>query len=138
MSKEQDYSKLIAEIIKKKFPFEQAKLKMYHIDDRYYRIPSLIFRLKETDKYNEIKVCIERFSGNLKWTLYRYKYSRKDNYVIGPLILYEIERDYLGNEQINDVKDVLSKDDYQQYCEKAIEDIPLLAKHMQNYFGIDL
>jgi len=74
---------------------------------------------------------------SLKWTLYKYMYSRKDNYIIGPVILYELERDFLGNEQIHDVKEVLSESDYQTYCDKALDDIPKLANLIRGCYKND-
>lgn len=130
----QDYPELLAQILEKKFPFEQAKLNMYHSDDIYYRIPSLIFRLKDINKYTEIEACIDCFKGILKWKLYRYMYSRKDNYVIAPYKLYEIERNF--NEDIQNEKDMIPKDEYELICRNAIKDIPNLAEHIQIYFNI--
>lgn len=135
MDKNQDNSILIAEIIRKKFPFEQAKFNMYLDHDIYHRIPSLIFRLQDTSQYSEIKTCIESFNGILKWTLYRYEFSRKENYVIAPLILYEIEKKY--SKDVTDEKEIIPKNKHEAICENAIKDIPCLAKHIQKYFNIN-
>lgn len=137
MDKNKDYSVLIAQTLNRNFSFEQAKLKMYHDDDIYYRIPRLVFRLKEKNSYGEIKKCIESFDGILKWTLYRYEFSRLDNHVIAPSILYELERNYFKTEQKIDEKEILPIDEYKSICEKAIEDIPKLAEHIQKYFNIE-
>lgn len=136
MDNNQDYSKLIAQILRKKFPFEQAKLNMYLDNDIYNRIPNLIFRLQETSKYSEIKACIESFHGILQWTLYKYEFSRKDNYVIAPLILYEIEKNYINKAQNTNEREVIPEDDYESICKNAIKDIPKLAEHIQIYFNI--
>jgi len=66
--------------------------------------------------------------------LYRYEFSRKDNYIIAPLILYEIERNY--SENVQNEKKIIPKDEYESICENAIRDIPKLAEYIQKYFNI--
>lgn len=134
----QDNSLLIAQTLTKYFPIEQARLSMYHVDDIYYRIPCLVFRLQGHNNgtsYNDIKVCIDSFIGNIKWTIYKYRFSRKDNYVLAPYILYQIE-EKMYTERIRNlnINDLIQIDEFRDICEKAIEDIPKLAEYINNFF----
>ena len=138
MDNKQNYSLLIANVLTKRFSFDFARLSMYHHDDIYFRIPRLIFRLKSVDinKYGEIKDCVETFNGNLKWTLYKSLFSRKNNYIIAPFIVYEIERDHFLKGTSIEEEEIISTNDYKNICDKAIEDIPNLADHIIKYFKI--
>jgi len=101
----------------------------------------LIFRLKEnTDKskYSEIKLCIDSYNGNLNWTLYKYMFSRKDNYVIAPFVVYEAERDCSDKGQMLYEKEMFSSEKYKFICEKAIEDIPDLIDKNKRGTGLGL
>lgn len=136
MEDRKDHSLLIFKTLQKHFCFEQARCEMYVAQDIYYEIPRLVFRLKEDDneKYTEIKDCIERFNGNLKWTVYRSPYSRKGNHILGPNILFETELQ-LSQKQIPiKVEDFIPREVAKYTCERAIEDIPRLAEHIHTCF----
>lgn len=129
----EDSSTIVAGKIQERYPLEWAKYTMYHDDNKYNMIPRLYFRLEDSTKYDELKECIEMFSGTLNWTLYRYAFSRKDNHVIAPKILFDIKSDQLEKDVHIAEKDIFTDEQYKKICDEAIGDIPKLAEHIKNW-----
>jgi len=61
---------LISYYLAENFEMEQMRFNMYHPDNVYHEIPTLIFRFSKVygdGIYDEFKNCIEKFKGNLEW-----------------------------------------------------------------------
>jgi hypothetical protein len=71
----EDPSTIVAQKMKERYPIEWAKLSMYYDDNKYNMIPRLYFRLEDSKKYDELKECIEKFSGLLNWTFIDMHFS---------------------------------------------------------------
>jgi len=128
---------IVGSIIRNLFHIEQAKYKMYHVDDIYYSIPRFTFRLKGDSSdldYTKIRECIDSFSGRTKWILYKCSMSKKGNYSLAPICVYDIDREYYSRGILVNEKDFFSEEEYKKICEHAIYDIPNLAEHLIKTF----
>lgn len=132
------YEKIIGMYFKEVLPLAQCRYNMYYTEDIYYRIPQLVYRLsndiENQEIYNIIKKCIESFEGNLKWTEFESLYNKKVfNHSIAPLSLYNMQKEnFIVNKCLSE-KEYFGEERYQLLCEKAIEDIPALYKHIKIY-----
>ena len=134
---DQNEEKIIGKIIHKKLSIEWMRYNMFSLNNIYKNIPILVFRVSGSEKNDQVKKlesCVASFEGKSSWKVFRDPLSRKGNYLLTIATVEKIrkvchekgiiynERDYLGNER------------YKLYCEQAIQDIPLLAKHIERYF----
>lgn len=126
--------KCIGNILYAKLPIEWMKFNMYIEADKYRNIPMLVFRLQEScPKYmlDNLKKSIENFEGILNWKLFKDPLSRKGNYLLTVSALEDMHRKcYIGQIQYNQ-KDYFGVEKYKKYCDCAIYDIPMLAKHIE-------
>ena len=116
-----------------KLPIEWMRFNMYHEAEKYRNIPMLIFRMQKAcpvDLIERLKECIDNFEGNVKWRMFKHPFSRNENYLITISELEDLYRKcYEGQIQYNQ-NDYFGIENYKKYCEYAIQDIPMLAKHI--------
>lgn len=123
----------IGKIIYSKLPIEWMRYNMYIEDDRYRNIPMLVFRVKESCPENlvdTLKECIDNFEGKISWKVFKNPMTRKGNYLLS---ISELEDLYMQSysEQIQyNQKDFFGAERYKKFCDDAILDIPMLAKHI--------
>lgn len=102
------------------------------------QIPSLYFSLNDdenTERHNQIiKDAVDSFEGNLQWRFGK-SYPSRINYEIIPKDTrdridqhYERTNEYLG------YKKIASEEEFNIITEQAIEDIPNLSIHLENFF----
>ena len=126
--------RLVAYILESKISLEWIRYNMYDSDDIYRNIPILVFRFDETcnesisERLNKV---ITSFSGIEKWCIFRHPVTRKETYILS----IEQWRDILftRDKMLLEKKIELFKksDEYRKCCKGAIEDIPLLAKYIE-------
>lgn len=132
-------SKCVAMIIQNKIPIEWMKFNMYIEEDIYRNIPMLVFRVDEICPENlieKLKGCVEHFSGILDWKIFKDPLSRRGNYLLTISELEIMHEAYNKGEIEYDQKKYFGIEKYKKYCECAIKDIPLLAKHIDENFKI--
>lgn len=131
---EESKEKCIGKIIHNRMPIEWMRFNMYIETNVYRNIPILVFRIKETcpeELVGKLEICIEDFKGKKNWKLFKDPLSRKGNYLISIAELEEMRKQcYLGIITYNE-KDYFGIEEFKKHCEDAIEDIPLLAKHIE-------
>lgn len=127
----------IGEIIHSKLPIEWMRYNMYIEDDRYRNIPILVFRVQESCPENlvdTLKKCIDNFEGKICWKVFKKPMARKTNYLLS---ISELEdfymQSYLEQIQCNQI-DYFGAERYKKFCDDAIVDIPMLAKHIAETF----
>ncbi|MDA1477497.1 hypothetical protein [Bacillus changyiensis] len=129
---------ILADYFKENFPIKQMRHGMYDEEDIYYQIPKLVFRFEENadqKNYVELKKCIESFKGNLEWTLFQSFIAKKvKNYVIAPKKIFEMQKQLFEQNRRSTEKDYFTEEEYRFLCEKGIEDIPDLTKHIKSVF----
>ncbi len=123
----------IGKIVHSKLPIEWMRYNMYIEDDKYRNIPMLVFRVQESCPENlvdNLKDCIDNFNGKLNWKVFKDPLSRKGNYLITISELEDLYNQcYAGQTQYNQI-DFFGTEKYRKYCDCAIYDIPMLAKHI--------
>lgn len=130
---EEKNEKCIGKLICSRIPVEWMRFNMYIEDDRYRNIPMLVFRVQDNCSQNiidSLKKSVDTFKGNLNWKLFKHPLSRKGNYLI---TISELEELYIRcyAEQIPFSQvDFWGEELYKKYCDDAIQDIPMLAKHI--------
>lgn len=115
-----------------------SRASMWSKVDRYAHVPVFRFRLKnhenKDDIYDGIKGSIASFKGNFSWTMSKHD-SPKSLFIIAPSIyiakLLKDKRIYSKEDFLNE----MSLQDYENMVDKAIEDVPLLASHINKFFG---
>lgn len=123
----------IGKIIYSKLPIEWMRYNMYIEDDRYRNIPMLVFRVQESCSENivdALKECIDNFEGKISWKVFKNPMTRKGNYLLS---ISELENLYMQSysEQIQyNQKEFFGAERYKKFCDDAILDIPMLAKHI--------
>ncbi len=115
-------------------PIEWMRYNMYIEDDRYRNIPMLVFRVQDSCPENiidSLKKCVDAFKGNLNWKMFKDPLSRKGNYLITISELEVLHRECCaGRVQYNQI-DFWGAEKYKKYCDDAIQDIPMLEKHIE-------
>lgn len=121
--------KLFAYTLAKIKPFKQARRSSYLETDLYNDPPAFVWRFCDNPVliYERLKRCVISFSGNLKWTMYKFTL----NYTIEPLKIYELRE----SEGINNLYAVL-KFHHKDLPYKAIEDIKPLCDHIEEEFSL--
>ena len=123
----------IGKIIHSKLPIEWMRYNMYTENDRYRNIPMLVFRVQESCPENlvdALKECIDNFEGKISWKVFKNPMTRKANYLLS---ISELEDLYMQSysEQIQYSQiDYFGAERYKKFCDDAILDIPMLAKHI--------
>ena len=123
----------IGKIIHAKLPIEWMRYNMYTEDDRYRNIPMLVFRVQEScpeDLVDALKKCIDNFEGKISWKVFKNPLTRKDNYLLSISELKDLYmQSYSEQIQYNQI-DYFGAERYKKFCDDAILDIPMLAKHI--------
>lgn len=127
---------LLAYTIGKIQPFEWVKSNMYSIDCLQTYPPIFYWRFHNGDEkiYMQIQQCVSEYRGNHQWVMYKGSdigSPSKKNYTIEPMAFYEIHKTQ-GFVKLSEVMG----SGYEEVCLKAIEDIPSLCKHIEDYFKI--
>ena len=129
----ENQEKCIGRLIHSRIPIEWMRYNMYIEDDRYRNIPMLVFRVQDSCSSNiidSLKECVDTFKGNRKWKLFKDPLSRKGNYLITISELEVLHKECCeGRVQYNQ-RDFFGAEKYKEYCDDAIQDIPMLAKHI--------
>lgn len=97
---------LVGKIIHEKIPIEWMRYNMFLTNNKYKSIPMLVFRVQDScsnSLIEDLKKSVNDFNGKLRWKVFKNPLTRKDNF---------------GEER------------YKKYCDDAIQDIPMLAKHI--------
>lgn len=130
---EEDKEKCIGKLIHSRIPIEWMRYNMYIKEEKYRSIPMLVFRVQESCPENlicNLKECIDTFKGNLNWKMFKDSLSRKGNYLITISELEDLHREsHAGRIQYNQIE-FFGAEKYKQLCDDAIQDIPMLAKHI--------
>ena len=135
---EQNEEKVIANIIHSNLPIEWMRYNMFSSNNIYKYIPLLVFRLdtsNEDTKIEKLEKCVASFKGKSSWKVFRDPLSRKGNYLLTIAIVESIRKECVSKKKVYNEQDYLGKDRYKLCCERAIQDIPLLAKHIDEYFA---
>ena len=131
---EENKEKCIGKLIHSRIPIEWMRYNMYIEDDRYRNIPMLVFRVQDSCPENiidSLKKCVDAFKGNLNWKMFKDPLSRKGNYLITISELEVLHRECCaGRVQYNQI-DFWGAEKYKKYCDDAIQDIPMLEKHIE-------
>ena len=127
------YENIIGEILKDILPIEWMRFTMFHADDPYLYVPFLLFRVyEENEKFYEICDRVETFKGNVKWGIIRYPLKHHVNYILSieeMKVFHAQDRDnFLSQEEF------FGKEKFRELCDKAIDDIPLLAGYLREQF----
>ena len=135
---QQNEEKVIAEIIHSHLPIEWMRYNMFSSNNIYKNIPVLVFRLdtsNEDTKIEKLEKCVTDFKGKCSWKVFRNPMSRNGNYLLTITIVENIRKECRDKKKVYDERDYLGEDRYKLCCEQAIQDIPLLAKHINEYFS---
>ena len=125
------YETAIGELIFDKFPVEWMRFNMFNLDDIYYRIPMLVFRLKCRDgNLEKLQGIIDTYVGNEKWCVFNNPFSKKENYILSIEAIREMYIDGYGKGTLPNEKEYLGEEKYKALCEGAITDIPMLLNHI--------
>lgn len=79
---------------------------------------------------------MEDFNGKVKWKVFKDVLSRRGNYLLTISIMEEMHNEFVGKEENYNQKQYFGEEKFKLYCEQAVEDIPLLAKHIEKSFKI--
>ena len=135
---EQNEEKIVGKIIHHNLSVEWMRYNMFSSKNIYKNIPMLIFRLDTSNRAKEIddlQKCVSGFEGNDLWKVFRDPLSRKGNYLLTIAIVEKIREECRDKDIVYDEKNYLGEDKYKSCCEQAVEDIPLLARHINEYFS---
>ena len=124
---------LIGKIIHEKLPVEWMRYNMFLSNDKYRNIPMLVFRVQDSCPeilIEKLKSSVESFEGKLNWKVFQDPLSRMGNYLLTVSELEVLYKQCCVEQIQYDQKDYFGTDNYKIYCECAIQDIPMLAKHI--------
>ena len=123
----------IGKIIYSKLHIEWMRYNMYIESDKYRNIPMLVFRVQESCPENlvdTLKECIDSFEGKICWKLFENPMTRKTNYVLSISELEDLYKQSCSEQiQYNQI-DYFGAEKYKKFCDDAILEIPMLAKHI--------
>lgn len=134
---DQSEERIIGKIIHNNLPIEWMRYNMYSSNNIYKNIPILVFRINESDTWEQLiklKKCVSDFNGNNKWKVFKDPLSRKGNYLLTLACMEKIRKDCCEKDVIYNEQEYLGSDRYRFCCEQAVQDIPLLAKHIEKCF----
>lgn len=132
-----DYNKLdtnirLASILHNMLDIEWLKYSMFRLEDPYHEIPALYFRVKIENQniIDLLKDLLNKFSGNRRWCVFRYPFSRKNMFCIS----IEEYKDYCES-MFNSGEFIFAKEHfgekrYYELRESAIKDIDPLCNWM--------
>ena len=124
---------LVGKIIHERLPIEWMRYNMFLSNNKYKNIPMLVFRVQAScpdSMIEKLKNSVNNFEGKLNWIVFKDPLSKKGNYLLSISELEELYKQYnAGQTQYNQM-DFWGIDKYKDYCDCAIQDIPMLAKHI--------
>ncbi|THF74852.1 hypothetical protein [Cohnella fermenti] len=133
---EVEYPELMAYTIAKLGSFEWNRTSMYDPKNIFERPAGFYFRFhNQNEIYTELEDCINAFHGKLQWCIHVSADTRHKNYIIEPLKVHDAKLSDEFSESYN-LKGILG-DNYESFCEQAIEDIPFLCKHIEVWFELE-
>lgn len=110
-------------------PVEWIRFNMFKINDIYYTIPMLVFRLSYLDENMErLKVCVDSFKGREGWTIFKNPLSKNNNYILSIDVVEEIIIKSYKDNKVYNAREYLGDEDYEMICRNAIQDIPNLLE----------
>ncbi|MBU5353372.1 hypothetical protein ACN9MH_05130 [Paenibacillus silvae] len=127
---------LMAYTLAKLGSYEWNRTEMYNPNRIYEHPAGFYFRFHNADQvYEQLKPCIEQYKGSLKWTIHVSPTSKNKNYVIEPADVYHAKQTeiYQANLELEEVLQA----SYKEICELAIQDIPLLCNHVEQWFELE-
>ena len=114
-------------------PIEWIRFTMFNTENRYARVPMLVFRLEQKDEsFDRLIECINDFKGNATWCVFCNSHSRKENYILPVIELKELYQ--TGKEVLPDQKEFFGNK-LEEICDKAINDISELTNHVKKWFS---
>ncbi|MDJ1485993.1 hypothetical protein QNI16_36265 [Cytophagaceae bacterium YF14B1] len=131
----QDSNNLIFLTLDKIHRLSSPKVSMWPGGNKYSYIPFLPFRFEGEAPgnliYEKLKEVIRTFEGNIKWIMLDNKPPGK-NYIIKPELAASFKLDRILRKEV--VVDFLDEEAYYLLIDKAVEDIPALARHIEEKF----
>lgn len=129
------YETAIGKLLNDNFKMEWMRFNMFNVEDIYYNIPMLVFRVENEYDENiwELKEYVENINTINLWTIFRFPFSKKKNYILTLDIVRKIYINQFENKFDFDLQEILGKEKYEKLCEEAIADIPLLYSNIKNY-----
>ena len=128
---------IIGKIISERFSIEWMRYNMFISNNIYQSIPMLVFRLNDEKDMEEqiikLKTCVESFEGKNLWTVFKDPLSRRGNYILTLKSIENIREECKKKGSIYNIKEYLGMEKFKLCCEEAIQDIPFLAEHIQNF-----
>lgn len=134
----QKEEKMIGKFIHEKIPITWMRYNMFSSEDIYKNIPLLVFRVSNTGidgKMKMLEKCVASFEGKNAWKVFKDPLSRKGNYLLTLAFVENMRKECQEKKTVYNEQKYLGNDKYKWYCEQAIQDIPLLAKHIEKCFG---
>ena len=125
--------KCVAMVVRKKMPIEWMRFNMYIKDDIYRNVPMLVFRVKEFcsgDLIEKLMKCVRDFQGSVDWKVFKDPLSKRGNYLLTISELEGLHRKCYEEKIEYNQKKYFGMEVFMKYCECAVEDIPLLARHI--------
>lgn len=133
---DKSYETAIGKKICSILPVEWIRFNMFNLSNIYYNIPMLVFRLNYQDgNIEKLQKCLDTFEGNEKWNIFIDPFSRKGNHILSIEIVREIYQEGYRKGILYNEREYLGEKHYKLYCERAIQDIPLLLDYINNSFG---
>lgn len=127
---------LMAYTLAKLGSYEWNRTEMYNPNRIYEKPAGFYFRFHNADQlYEQLKHCIQHFKGNLEWTIYVSPLTKNQNYVIEPADVHHAKQTEAY--QVNLELEEVLQDSYKEICEQAIQDIPLLCNHIEQWFELE-
>lgn len=134
----QDDEKIVGKIIHNRLSIEWMRYNMFSLNNIYKNIPMLVFRVNKTSENEQLKrleECVASFQGKNSWKLFKDPLSVKGNYLLTIAIIENIRKECREKHLIYNEKEYFGDDMYKSYCERAIQDIPFLAEHIDKCFS---
>ena len=136
-----DEEKVIGKIIHNRLPVEWMRYNMFSSNNIYKNIPVLVFRINESDMGDQLKkleVSVESFEGKNTWKVFKDPLSGKGNYLLTLALMENFRKECHEKNIVYNEKEYLGNERYKLCCERAIQDIPLLAEHIKKCFEQDV
>ena len=129
----QEYERIIGRILENLLSIEWMRNPMFFVDNRYWSIPSLVFRVNEENEiFFELKSKIEQFKGKMGWKIISHPLKHHTNYILSIKEMesfFRQEREDFVSQEV-----FFGEEVYRDLCDKAIDDIPLLAEYLREQF----
>ena len=115
------------------YPLDASKVSMWSLTDRYDHPLFFRFKFKGITKehpfYAKIKDAIEKYAGNVEWTISTTE--KASNYVLVPKSFSEyVEKGVPFNKVF--FLSIFKEEDYIKMIDLSISDVPSLAKAIRN------